>query len=269
MNNQKEKQLTLADFHSYTDSGDITDKLKTQEKFLEFINMQPPQEWVANHQFINGHKYLPIDKVEFLLKSIFKYYKIEVLGFDQLLDSIACHVRVHYLHPISKEWMFQDGVGAWEIQTNKGSGKLKIDGSNSSKSAITMALPIAKSEAIKDACDLIGDIFGGNLSRKNSLQFYADSSTMNLPDTKPKQRLLEQQSIIPDVVTENVVYDVPPMPPLYEMSKQNGQTLYNMFCDGKIVDEALVFINDSGFGMNKEIVDWVNSVYNHYLQHNV
>ena len=42
-----------------------------------------------------------------------------------------------------------------------------------------MAFPIAKSFAVKDACDHFGDIFGANLNRKDTLDFYVDQKIID------------------------------------------------------------------------------------------
>jgi hypothetical protein len=47
-----------------------------------------------------------------------------------------------------------------------------------------MALPIAKTVAIKDACDHFGDLFGSNLNRKDVISFQVDETLdrKNLPN---------------------------------------------------------------------------------------
>jgi hypothetical protein len=104
------------------------------------LNQNPPNNWIAKHPFIKKeitneqgqkikvpYEYLPINKVEFLLKKIFIDYKIEVLKTGMLLNSVEVSVRVHYKHPITNEWLFHDGVGCQEIQTAQGSGSLKLE----------------------------------------------------------------------------------------------------------------------------------------------
>jgi hypothetical protein len=140
------------------------------------LNNQPPPNWVKKHPFIANYNYLPIDKVEHLLRKIFKQYKIEVLKTSQLFNAVEVHVRVHFLNPITNEWLFHDGVGACELQTKKDSGNLNLDLSNINKGAVLMALPIAKSVAIKDACDHFGNLFGANLNRKDIVQFQVDEN---------------------------------------------------------------------------------------------
>lgn len=65
--------------------------------------------------------------------------------------------------------LHQDGVAAKEMQTAAQSGALKMDFSNINRGAIELAIPNAKSQAIKDAAHHIGRIFGSDLNRKNTL----------------------------------------------------------------------------------------------------
>jgi hypothetical protein len=74
---------------------------------------------------------------------------------------------------------YHDGVGACELQTNKDTGALKMDMSNVSRGAVSMALPIAKSLAIKDATDHIGKIFGRDLNRKDVIEFKPDEKLID------------------------------------------------------------------------------------------
>ena len=43
-----------------------------QEGLNLICNNEPKKEWVKEHPFIKGWKYIPIDKIEFLLSKIFK-----------------------------------------------------------------------------------------------------------------------------------------------------------------------------------------------------
>ena len=168
------KLPTLQELYSNVESA------QKEDAFLVLMNKEPAQSWVKIHPFVQNYKYLPIDKIEFLLKKIFKNYKIEVLKTGLLFNAIEVSVRVWYLHPITQEWGFYDGVGACELQTQKGTGSLKHDMSNVNKGAVTMALPIAKTIAIKDACDHFGRLFGSDLNRKDIIEFVADEKLHNI-----------------------------------------------------------------------------------------
>lgn len=168
------------------DSYNDLASLKKYEDLTVMLNQAPPADWIKVHPFITGYKYLPIERVEFLLKSLTKgQYKIEVLKTGLLLNTVEVTVRVHYKDPISGDWMFHDGVGASEIQTKKDSGHLQLDMSNINRGAITMALPNAKSVAVKDACDHIGDLFGASLNRKDLISYQSDITMMDLDEKHP------------------------------------------------------------------------------------
>jgi len=173
-----------------------------QEAFNHYLNQQPPSAWVKVHPFISGYRYLPIDKVEFLLRKFFKSYKIEVVKTGMLLNSVEVTVRVHYLDPITEQWMYHDGVGAEELQTKKDSGNLQIDMSNINKGAVKMALPIAKTIAIKDACDHFGEIFGSSLNRKDVYAFSVDEKLTDVAKAKEEKRvekLIEKATTIEEM----------------------------------------------------------------------
>jgi hypothetical protein len=162
------------------------------EQLNVILSTPPPATWVKQHPFIKGYNYLPIDKVEYLLRRCFKKYQIEVIKTAQLFNAIEVTVRVHYLNPATNEMMYHDGVGAQELQTTKGSGNLNMDMSNVNKGAVMMALPIAKSIAIKDACDHFGDLFGANFNRKDIVQFTGDTELLSaegIHNSKEKERV--------------------------------------------------------------------------------
>ena len=165
--------------------GDIELAVK-QDGLMAVLNQPPANEWVKEHPYVKNYKYLPIERVEWLLKSIFKTgYKIEVLKTALMLNAVEVTVRVHYRDIITGEWMFHDGVGAQEIQTQKDSGHLKLDMSNINRGAITMALPIAKTVAVKDACDHFGNIFGANLNRKDYIEYGIDLTLQPMDEKHP------------------------------------------------------------------------------------
>lgn len=169
----KIKVPTIAELMKDVEGIEKTEGLNT------LLNSPPPEKWVKEHPYVKGHKYLPIDKVEYLLRRIFKVYEIEVRKTAMLMNAVEVTVRVHYLDPATNKMRYHDGVGAQELQTQTKSGPLKMDMSNVNPGAVTMALPIAKSLAIKDACDHFGKLFGCDLNRKDTLLFEPDKEIMN------------------------------------------------------------------------------------------
>ena len=175
------------------------------EQLNVILSTPPPATWVKVHPFIKGYNYLPIDKVEYLLRRCFKKYQIEVLKTAQLFNAIEVTVRVHYLNPATNEMMFHDGVGAQELQTKKDSGNLNLDMSNVNKGSVMMALPIAKSIAIKDACDHFGDLFGANLNRKDIVQFTGDTELLSAESVHVSK---EKERVIKHIENANTLYSL-------------------------------------------------------------
>lgn len=149
----------------------------------------PPAKWVKEHPFIKGWKYIPIDKVELLLRRIFKSYRIEIKDQGTSFNGVYVIVRVHYLNPATNQMDWHDGIGACQLQTAKGTSPADLG--NINNGAISMAFPIAKSLAVKDACDHFGDVFGANLNRKDVVPFTADLSLLEKQQTARYERALE------------------------------------------------------------------------------
>ena len=142
-------------------------EVRTKEDFKSYLNNNPPAQWVKKHPIANSVNYLPIDKVEVLLDAIFQDWQVEVKSVSQLAQSICAVVRLHYRHPVNGEWLFHDGVGATPLKTDKGFSAADL--SHIKSDAVSTGAPAAVSFAIKDAAEHIGNIFGRNLNRKDTI----------------------------------------------------------------------------------------------------
>jgi hypothetical protein len=225
----KQTKVTIANLFKQLDF-----EVVPLEQLNVILSTPPPEDWVKEHKFIKNYRYLPIDKVEYLLRRCFKKYQIEVLKTAQLFNSIEVTVRVHYFNPATNEMMYHDGVGAQELQTVQGSGNLKADMSNVNRGAVMMALPIAKSVAIKDACDHFGDLFGANLNRENGMQFMGDNELLSAESvhlSKEKGRVIKHIENAKNMDTLIQVHDLITkydLITIYENKKtilENGNTI--------------------------------------------
>lgn len=52
-----------------------TDVIVKSEYMNYVLNQPPRKEWIKEHPYITGYKYLPIDKVEYLLTESIQKYK--------------------------------------------------------------------------------------------------------------------------------------------------------------------------------------------------
>ena len=194
----KPKVPTIEELHADYESAFKNDQLN------HLLNQNPPKSWIKTHPMLTyevtdevGNKsrkpvrYLPIDKIEYLLMRIFQQYKIEIIKTGVIFNALEVTVRVHYKNPITGEWMFHDGTGAVDVQTE--AGQSAADLKNIKHGAIMKGLPAAKSYAIKDACEHFGRLFGKDLNRESSLEFVpkftkdnaeAKKSVWDLPEDK-------------------------------------------------------------------------------------
>ena len=187
---------------------DLYSNLQVAQKndaFVALMNQPPKAEWVKTHPFIRGYKYLPIERIEYLLKTIFKSYRIEVLREGQSFNGVYVVVRVHYLHPLTGQWEFHDGIGASQLQTAKGTSPADLG--NINNGAISMAFPMAKTIAIKDACDHFGNLFGADLNRKDIINYDLDLTLIpfdeNHPNWEKAKKALEDGSITIEKLTKH------------------------------------------------------------------
>ena len=154
-------------------SGDV--EMSPLQKILE---TDPPKEWRKSREILREtglkekFEYLPIERIDYLLRTIFNGHRLEVTNLGVFANSVQLSVRLHYCLPDSGEWTFQDGVGA-----------------EHSKKGIEVAVAIAESNAKKSAAKKIGKIFGRDLSRDFlDLPKKEETKTETFPTEKPEPK---------------------------------------------------------------------------------
>lgn len=165
---QKQKLPTLEELQCDFEIAFKNDQLNS------LLNVKPPDAWLKQHPFVNVKddagkstplKYIPIEKVEFLLTKIFQRWSVEVISTGAMFQSVYVHVRLTVRNPLTGEDISQDGLGAAPVQTE--AGYSASDLSKIKNSAVMMALPSAESYAVKDAAEKFGRIFGKDLNRNH------------------------------------------------------------------------------------------------------
>lgn len=164
-------------------------KTDSQDKFKKLVNKTPKKEWVKVNKFANNSNYIPIGIVETLMQTLFLDWRVEITGQGTAFNAVWVSVRVHFQNITSKEWQSHDGIGACELQTKKDSSPADLN--NINRGAVMMAFPMAKSYAIKDACEHIGRLFGRDLNRKDVLEYKEMVSINQVNDSKERQRVLD------------------------------------------------------------------------------
>lgn len=191
--NKKELPV-LADLYKADDIATLFKK----DQFNLLMNQAPEPKWIQQNPYAGNSKYIPIGILETLLQRIFKEFRVEVMREGTMFNSVYVAIRLHYLNPISGQWSYHDGVGSAQIQTAKGASPADLASINNN--AVMMALPMAKSYAIKDACDHFGKLFGRDLNRKETMGFGVDKNLD--PDSKYNE-LLNLFETLKDVIPAN------------------------------------------------------------------
>jgi hypothetical protein len=144
--------------------------LKEQQNDINVLLNQPPAPaWIKEHPFAKGVRYIPIERIEYLLTRLFLQWKVEVKTIQVIANSVVVTVRLHYQNIQNDEWSWQDGIGAMAIQVNKGKGAM--DWNETKSDAVMKAAPAAESYAVKDAAEKIGKLFGKDLNRKDEIGY--------------------------------------------------------------------------------------------------
>jgi len=134
-----------------------------------FLNNKPPKEWIKDHPFAKNVKYIPIERIEYLLTRIFLRWNVEIKSIQIIANSVTVCIRLYYQDVLSDKLLWQDGVGAAPIQTKQGAGAMEWD--KTLNDAVMKAAPAAESYAIKDAAEKIGKLFGKDLNRADKIMY--------------------------------------------------------------------------------------------------
>lgn len=148
------------------------------DQYNLLLNQEPHADWVRKHPLAKTKndkgqevpaRYLPIEKIEYMLTRIYGGFSVEVLREGLMANAVYVTVRLHLIHPVTGKPFFTDGVGAKSVQVNSGASPSDI--SQIKDAGVMMALPSAKSYAIKDAAQNLGRLFGRDLNRSNLSPF--------------------------------------------------------------------------------------------------
>ena len=178
-----EEKKSLVPSYNQLVSGDLD--LKGQQNDLnKLLNCEPPKAWLKAHPFAKGVKYMPIERVEYMLTKIFIRWSVEVKSVQLMANAVVVTVRLYYQDVLTDKTLFQDGVGGAPLQTDKGAGAVDFNAIKSD--AVMKAAPAAESFAVKDAAEKIGKLFGRDLNRADQI-LYDELAKLPEKETKHDQ----------------------------------------------------------------------------------
>lgn len=168
---------------------------------LNKILSQPPKpEWIQDHKFakrtVNGKEepvqYIPIGIIEDALRDLFGMFLITVKEFKHIHNSVSISITLRIPSPLNDdpgiEWLETDGIGGYPI----------FDGSY----GVQMALPAAKSFAIKDAAETLGKIFGSDINRQMDPQEGIEIKAVVTPEILNRIKMIQKVEGITNIYEE-------------------------------------------------------------------
>lgn len=142
---------------------EIEEWQKKLDEFNRVLDEPPPQSEIQFNGQSKSH-YLPISFVETKLDEIFfGLWEITDFQFQPIANEIVGSLKLRYFHPKAKTWITRIGLGAVQIQFNKGSQISDLN--NKIKNTLQKDFPHLKAECLKNACRSIGKKFGRDLNR--------------------------------------------------------------------------------------------------------
>lgn len=162
-------------------SDDALTPLQKDSALQVILNSHPDPRWLKEHPTARKKvvidnrevyvpiKFIPIERVEWLLTVLFLRWRVEIIDSKLVANSVQVTIRLHYFDHALGEWNWTDGIGAQPLQIDSGSGAIEFNKMKSS--AVQMAAPAAKSYAIKDAAETLGKIFGKDMNRAEVISY--------------------------------------------------------------------------------------------------
>lgn len=186
-----------------------TDLAVKTNQLMILLNQPVPDKWLKDHPTakvkIDGvnkpARYMPIERVEWLLSRIFGKWWVEIKDVKLIANSVTVTIRLYVINPITGETEWQEGIGANPIQTDAGAGA--ADWNKIKFSGVQMAAPAAETYAVKDAAEKFGKFFGKDANRQVNIDYNNMLKTkVTLEDIK---ELLEEKML---KLTDEQVKDI-------------------------------------------------------------
>lgn len=163
MKNEMNETKELAEVQSYLQHHVNIPELGALHEFNNKMDVPPLRRWLKSNRASQGAKYLPIRRIEALLRTYFGAYQIEFANDPQLIvNSVVVSVHLKVFHPVLKEWLSYAGIGAVALQLDKGASASDVD--KIKRMALHKNAPAALSFAVNNAAKKIGRIFGSDIN---------------------------------------------------------------------------------------------------------
>lgn len=148
-------------------------RFKDVEAYKLKLNSEPQDGWILTRE-LGGNKktsYMPIEVKQALADTIFREWHVVEEKYFNMLNEIVCTVKINALpdYPNS-DYITFTGSASKPIQTDSGC-KAEEFPKGKKSNALEYCLPAVRSEAIGNALEVLGNVFGRNIGRSVSNNF--------------------------------------------------------------------------------------------------
>jgi hypothetical protein len=151
-------------------------RYKDIEGFKLALSANPSQSWIKERSLGGGKSatYEPIELKEALADRVFRNWEVCDETYMNVLNEIVCTVKITALpdYPESEHILFT-GSASKPVQCDKGAAVHEFP-KGKKANALEYCLPAVRSEAIGNALETLGNLFGRNVARGVSNDFGFD-----------------------------------------------------------------------------------------------
>lgn len=142
-------------------------KFKTREEYLTVLDSVLPDNYIVKRD-IGGksHKYIPIPIKQAMADNLFHQWNVIDENYNIMINELICTIKMQYTPGYTNaEICFCTGSASVPIQMDSGA-KMHDFPAMKKKNALEYNLPGVRQEAIGNALETLGNIFGRSLNRK-------------------------------------------------------------------------------------------------------
>ena len=164
MEQTESKELT--NYEDIRRLAELPDKVSAMVQFKAIVlDRQPDSKFVEANKYAGNSKFLGIGYIEQMLDLIDPCWSFLPVDRGVYGNSFIYEGLLELTHPLTGDKIRRTGIGAVPIELDAKRATSAIDFEHINPKAMHKNVPAARSYALKNAAQSIGDIFGRNLNR--------------------------------------------------------------------------------------------------------
>lgn len=199
----------MKELQNYGGMNPLVD-IHEEKELLRLLNEAPKPQIVKKNKYAGDSSYLSIGVIEAQLDRFFGAlnWSFVVTKLELQVNAIVCTGDLIVFY--KDRQVRRSGVGASEIQLRSGSKSMDI--TSISSKAMERNAPIAKTQALKNAAQSLGDAFGRSLNRDYKYGYVAhdemDKLRGNIEDIQDHQEMERLKDFINECKSVEVLEDL-------------------------------------------------------------